>query len=83
MNKYDNQFDFIFEGNHVDNSDSIIIDSRNLPNGLTAAEQLELIKKKYPDQRIEIDLIDNRKNYIYYKDSKLLQRLRYFPFFMS
>jgi len=66
----------------VDNSDSIIIDSRNLPKGLTALEQLKLIKKKYPDQRIEIDLIDDRKNYIYYKDSRLLQRLKYSPFFI-
>ena len=39
-------------------------------------EKIELIKTKYPDHYIEIELIDGTKNYIYYKDSKLLQNLK-------
>ncbi len=43
-------------------------------------KELALMIKKYPP--IEIELIDGTKEYIYYKDSKLLQQLKYFPFFM-
>jgi len=42
--------------------------------------QLEYMKRNYPP--IEIDLIDGSKEYIYYKDSSLLQQLKYFPFLM-
>ena len=42
--------------------------------------QLEYMKRNYPP--IEIDLIDGSKEYIYYKDSRLLQQLKYFPFLM-
>ena len=42
--------------------------------------QLDYMKRNYPP--IEIELIDGSKEYIYYKDSKLLQQLKYFPFLM-
>ena len=43
-------------------------------------KQLELMKRKYPP--IEIELINGTKEYIYYKDSRLLQQLKYFPLLM-
>ncbi|MBE37287.1 MAG: hypothetical protein CMP50_01280 [Flavobacteriales bacterium] len=43
-------------------------------------DQISLMKRKY--KPIEIELIDGTKEYIYYKDSRLLQRLKYFPLFM-
>jgi len=43
-------------------------------------DQIQLMKRKY--KPIEIELIDGTKEYIYYKDSRLLQRLKYFPLFM-
>jgi len=42
--------------------------------------QLDYMKRNYPP--IEIELIDGSKEYIYYKDSRLLQQLKYFPFLM-
>ena len=38
------------------------------------------MKRKYPP--IEIELINGTKEYIYYKDSRLLQNLKNFPFFI-
>jgi len=43
-------------------------------------DQIQFMKRKY--KPIEIELIDGTKEYIYYKDSRLLQRLKYFPLFM-
>ena len=42
--------------------------------------QIGIMAKKY--EPIEIELIDGKKEYIYYKDSSLLQQLKLFPFFM-
>jgi len=64
------------------NDNGFIVHSINLQTSKNAIEELDLMKKRYPNQRITIDLIDGTKNYIYYKDSKLLQRLKYFPFFI-
>ena len=64
------------------NDNGAIVHSINLQNSKTAKAELDLMKKRYPNQRITIDLIDGTNNYIYYKDSKLLQRLKYFPFFI-
>ncbi len=50
---------------------------RNLKN---PEKELPLMIKKYPP--IELELIDGSKEYIYYKDSKILQQLKYFPFFI-
>jgi signal transduction histidine kinase len=38
--------------------------------------------KKNSYEPIVIELIDGKKEYIYYNDSKLLQKLKYFPVFM-
>ena len=43
-------------------------------------KELALMSRRYPP--IEIELIDGTKEYIYYKDSRLLQQLKQFPFFM-
>jgi len=43
-------------------------------------QELELMTRKYPP--IEIELISGTKEYIYYKDSSLLQQLKYFPLLM-
>ncbi|MBF25910.1 MAG: hypothetical protein CMP49_05295 [Flavobacteriales bacterium] len=50
---------------------------RNVKN---PEKELLLMMKKYPP--IELELIDGSKEYIYYKDSKILQQLKYFPFFI-
>ena len=42
-------------------------------------EQLEIMKSE--NESIEIRLLNNHKNYIYYKDSVLLNQLFYYPFF--
>ena len=65
------------------NEDGEVIAHRNIKNStsdIALKEEVELMKRKYPP--IEIELIDGKKEYIYYKDSKLLQNLKYFPFFM-
>lgn len=40
--------------------------------------QLEIMKEKY--EPIVINLADNKKNYIYYKDSTILSHLTYYPY---
>ena len=65
------------------NNQGRIIAHRNMGDGLTDQQlknEINLMKRKYPP--IEIELIDGTKEYLYYKDSKLLQQLRYFPFWM-
>ena len=60
-----------------------IIAYRNIKNSnsdLELMRQIKSMQRKY--QPIEVELIDGTKEYIYYKDSKLLQQLRYFPFGM-
>ncbi|MBJ04588.1 MAG: hypothetical protein CMP65_01630 [Flavobacteriales bacterium] len=59
-----------------------IVHAINLNPNQSPEITLDLMQRRYPNQRIEIDLIDGTKNFIYYKDSKLLQRLKYFPVFM-
>ena len=46
----------------------------------TLTRQIGIMAKKY--EPIEIELIDGKKEYIYYKDSSLLQQLKLFPFFI-
>ena len=72
------------QNNHPIAHRNIITDNKhsNRKKEIDIKEQIELIKTKYPDHYIEIELIDGTKNYIYYKDSKLLQNLKYFPLFM-
>ena len=72
------------QNNHPIAHRNIITDNKNSnrKKEIDIKEQIELIKTKYPDHYIEIELIDGTKNYIYYKDSKLLQNLKYFPLFM-
>ncbi|MAZ58519.1 MAG: hypothetical protein CMP56_03835 [Flavobacteriales bacterium] len=65
------------------NEDGEIIAHRNIKNAtsdIALKEEIESMKRKYPP--IEIELVDGKKEYIYYKDSKLLQNLKYFPVFM-
>jgi two-component system, sporulation sensor kinase D len=65
------------------NEDGEIIAHRNIKNvtsDIALKEEIESMKRKYPP--IEIELVDGKKEYIYYKDSKLLQNLKYFPVFM-
>jgi len=65
------------------NENGDIIAHRNIKKSNSSTElnqELQLMKNNYPP--IEIELIDGSKEYIYYKDSRLLQNLRYFPIFM-
>ena len=57
-----------------------VIAYRNVKNTKDITKELELMQRKYPP--IEIELINGTKEYIYYKDSSLLQQLKYFPLFM-
>lgn len=60
-----------------------IIAHRNINKPHTEDElqkQVKLMKRKYLP--IEIELINGTKEYIYYKDSRLLQNLKNFPFFI-
>ena len=65
------------------NESGDIIAHRNIKKPHTEADlqkQVKLMKRKYPP--IEIELINGTKEYIYYKDSRLLQNLKHFPFFI-
>ena len=65
------------------NESGDIIAHRNIKPPHTDTElqkQVKLMKRKYPP--IEIELINGTKEYIYYKDSRLLQNLKNFPFFI-
>ena len=65
------------------NDSGDIIAHRNIKPPHTDTElqkQVKLMKRKYPP--IEIELINGTKEYIYYKDSRLLQNLKNFPFFI-
>tara|TARA_B100001250_G_C19816304_1_gene798635 strand:- start:6990 stop:8132 length:1143 start_codon:yes stop_codon:yes gene_type:complete len=67
---------------HTNNSGEVLA-YRNIKNANTdeqLKDQISTMKRKY--KPIEIELIDGAKEYIYYKESRLLQRLRYFPVFM-
>ena len=67
---------------HTNNSGEVLA-YRNIKNANTdeqLKDQIRIMKRKY--KPIEIELIDGTKEYIYYKESRLLQRLRYFPIFM-
>tara|TARA_B100000579_G_scaffold82792_1_gene64528 strand:- start:6996 stop:8219 length:1224 start_codon:yes stop_codon:yes gene_type:complete len=54
---------------------------KNEPSQLELKRELKLMKKNNYEPII-IELIDGKKEYIYYKDSSLLHRLKRFPFFM-
>ncbi len=61
-----------------------IISFRNLDSASAQepgylSEQLRIMKARH--QPIEITLPDNQKNYIFYKDSLILTKLRYYPYF--
>ncbi|QZT36187.1 HAMP domain-containing histidine kinase [Halosquirtibacter xylanolyticus] len=85
---FDNNYSFIID--IIQNNESIplivldendnIINSRNIddksPKILEVA--LEEMKQHYPP--IEIQLVGNKKNIIYYDDSIWLKRLRFFPY---
>ena len=90
----DNNIDISFLSEVIQNNTTIpvilsddkdkIISFRNLdsiksthPNYLI--EQLNIMRNA--NHRIEIDLGNGRKNYIYYDDSIVLTQLRYYPFF--
>ena len=65
------------------NSSGEVLAYRNIKNASTDEQlknQIRIMKRKY--EPIEIELIDGKKEYIYYKESRLLQRLRNFPIFM-
>ena len=65
------------------NSSGEVLAYRNIKNANTDEQfknQIRIMKRKY--EPIEIELIDGTKEYIYYKESRLLQRLRNFPIFM-
>ena len=65
------------------NSEGDIIAHRNINNKKSTVDlkkEIELMKRGYPP--IEIELIDGSKELIYYKDSRLLKNLRYFPVFI-
>jgi len=65
------------------NSSGEVLAYRNIKNANTdqqLRDQIRIMKRKY--EPIEIELIDGTREYIYYKESRLLQRLRYFPIFM-
>ena len=62
------------------NEEGEIIAHRNIKGPHTEIElqkQVKFMKNKYPP--IEVELIDGSKEYIYYKDSRLLQNLKNFP----
>ena len=62
------------------NEEGEIIAHRNIKGPHTDIEllkQVKFMKNKYPP--IEVELIDGSKEYIYYKDSRLLQNLKNFP----
>ena len=62
------------------NEQGEIIAHRNIKGPQTDLELLKhvtFMKNKYPP--IEVELIDGSKEYIYYKDSRLLQNLKNFP----
>ncbi len=87
INNLDYDVGFVFEV--VNNNTTVpaiqinefgeIIAHRNVKqnNKGSLENELDLMKRKYPP--IEIDLINGSTEYIYYKDSKLLQQLKYFP----
>ncbi len=54
------------------------LDERKAKHPDYLQRQLELMKEQH--ERIVIDLPDGHKNYIYYKDSYLLQQLSYYPY---
>lgn len=54
------------------------LDERKAKHPGYLQRQLELMKEQH--ERIVIDLLDGHKNYIYYKDSYLLQQLSYYPY---
>lgn len=67
----------------VDEKDNIIswrnLDSLKMQDTVYAREQLADMRKAH--EPIEIKLYDGKKNQIFYKDSLLLIKLRYYPFF--
>jgi nitrogen-specific signal transduction histidine kinase len=65
------------------NEDSVVVASRNidekkLKDHKTLLKQLKKMEKDHPP--MEIDLGDGSKNIIYYQDSTLLTKLKYFPY---
>ena len=67
----------------VDEKDNIIswrnLDSLKMQDTVYARNELAAMKKEH--EPIEIKLYDGKKNQIYFKDSLLLTKLRYYPFF--
>lgn len=66
----------------ADENDNILssrnLDSAKSLDSLYLRSQLELMKKE--NLPIEIKLLNNHKNYIYYRDSYILRKLFYYPF---
>ncbi len=66
----------------VDQNDSIIayrnLDTTKTDNYQYLLQKLDEMKKSYPP--IQINLSDNNKQYVYYKDSILLTQLNYYPY---
>lgn len=67
----------------VDNAGNI---SNSMNIEFNEANKDEILQEKLKEMKeatepIEIYLSENKKNYIYYKDSLLLEELRYYPFF--
>lgn len=69
---------------NLDSLKSILNTNKHSPEELERnkaylAEQIEIMKSE--NEPIEIVLMDGHKNYIYYKNSVLLNQLFYYPFF--
>ncbi len=66
----------------TDENDSILynrnLDSLKVNNVFYLKQQLEIMKQQH--KPIEIKLLNNHKQFIYYKDSTLLTKLAYYPF---
>lgn len=66
----------------IDENDSILynrnLDSLKVNNVFYLKQQLEIMKQQH--KPIEIKLLNNHKQFIYYKDSTLLTKLAYYPF---
>lgn len=68
-------------------ADGIPIDSRNLelPKEPTLRkklmeEEIEKMKKEHPPIILTLDSVSNMRQYVYYKNSSLVNQLRYFPY---
>ena len=90
----DNNIDISFLSEVIQNNTTIPVILSDDKDKIISFRNLDSIKSTNPDflieqlkimrnanHRIEIDLGNGRKNYIYYDDSIVLTQLRYYPFF--